>query len=241
MCAIIQGEETRKRVMNFDSKVMNPLGNIENSALYSSFKTGENRWNKNKEKKVKFNCEHCHRDGHTKDRCWVLHPYLKPTKFKNVEAKAVVHAENTATSDNNFQNQLDLLNRQLQTLMESHTRATVATGVSGSTSADLVKTRFNIGNCFALSSVHNSQVIVDTGATDNFFSSSQFLSNTTYSHVIVANGTAVPTKGIGKTEIFKREIDAVVVPDLKTNLLSVSKCTNLWNCNVIFTPQKEMF
>lgn len=27
-------------------------------------------------------CEHCKRDGHTKERCWVLNPGLKPAKFK---------------------------------------------------------------------------------------------------------------------------------------------------------------
>lgn len=27
-------------------------------------------------------CEHCKRDGHTKERCWVLNPSLKPAKFK---------------------------------------------------------------------------------------------------------------------------------------------------------------
>lgn len=27
-------------------------------------------------------CYHCKRKGHTKDKCWVLHPHLKPRKFK---------------------------------------------------------------------------------------------------------------------------------------------------------------
>jgi len=27
-------------------------------------------------------CEHCKRDGHTKERCWILNPSLKPAKFK---------------------------------------------------------------------------------------------------------------------------------------------------------------
>jgi Integrase core domain/GAG-pre-integrase domain len=242
VCAIIQGEKTRKRVMNSDNKVLIP-SNTETSALYLSSKTG---WNKNKEKRTKFNCEHCHRDGHTKDRCWVLHPHLKPAKFKNTEAKTVVHTENsTAAVGKNFQTQLDHLNRQLQALMESHSKISETAGTSNSASAELVKAELNIGKCYALSSVHNSQIVVDTGATDNLFNSAQFLTNTsptaTYSQVIVANGTTIPTKGTGNTELFERKIDVVVVPDLKTNLLSISKCTNLWNCNVIFTPQKVVF
>ena len=27
-------------------------------------------------------CEHCKRDGHTKEKCWDLHPHLKPVKFR---------------------------------------------------------------------------------------------------------------------------------------------------------------
>jgi hypothetical protein len=138
VCAIIQGEETRKRVMNSENKVLVPT---ETSALYLSSKT---RWNKNKEKKVKFNCEHYHRDGHNKDRCSVLHPQLKPTKFRNTQAKIVVHTENSIVVGKNFQTQLDQLNRQLQALMESHTKIS---------SVDMVKTELNIGNCYALFSL----------------------------------------------------------------------------------------
>ena len=27
-------------------------------------------------------CEHCKREGHTKEKCWDLHPHLKPSKFR---------------------------------------------------------------------------------------------------------------------------------------------------------------
>jgi gag-polypeptide of LTR copia-type len=32
-------------------------------------------------------CIHCKRDGHTSDRCWVLHPHLKPRKFIELAKK----------------------------------------------------------------------------------------------------------------------------------------------------------
>jgi hypothetical protein len=108
VCSLIQGEETRKRVMNSNSKVLVPVINTETSVLYSSSNTGRN---KSKEKKAKFNNEHCHRDGHTKDWYWVLHPHLKPTKFGNTEAKTVVHTKNPIAAGKNFQTQLDQLNR----------------------------------------------------------------------------------------------------------------------------------
>ncbi|KAL0898799.1 hypothetical protein Bca101_082760 [Brassica carinata] len=36
---------------------------------------------KQDEKKVLI-CEHCKKKGHMKDKCWILHPHLKPNKFK---------------------------------------------------------------------------------------------------------------------------------------------------------------
>lgn len=26
-------------------------------------------------------CDHCKKEGHTKERCWILNPYLKPKHF----------------------------------------------------------------------------------------------------------------------------------------------------------------
>jgi GAG-pre-integrase domain len=89
------------------------------------------------------------------------------------------------------------------------------------------------------------KLVINSGASDNMVYSDtglvQINKNCAYFHVLVVNGQKVSTKGKGKLNIFKREIDVIVVPDLKSNLLSVSKCTNNWNCNVIFTPQKVLF
>jgi hypothetical protein len=38
--------------------------------------SNDNHWDKSKEKH-KFHCDHCQRDGHMNDRCWILHPNLK--------------------------------------------------------------------------------------------------------------------------------------------------------------------
>ncbi|XP_010451299.1 PREDICTED: uncharacterized protein LOC104733420 [Camelina sativa] len=36
---------------------------------------------KHEDKKVVI-CDHCKKRGHNKDKCWILHPHLKPAKFK---------------------------------------------------------------------------------------------------------------------------------------------------------------
>ncbi|XP_020889706.1 uncharacterized protein LOC110230635 [Arabidopsis lyrata subsp. lyrata] len=38
------------------------------------------------EDKKSLMCEHCKKKGHIKDKCWILHPHLKPVKFKEPRA-----------------------------------------------------------------------------------------------------------------------------------------------------------
>ena len=42
--------------------------------------------------KTKLKCEHCGKQGHTKTRCWELHPELKPEKLKQQDKKNVDEA-----------------------------------------------------------------------------------------------------------------------------------------------------
>lgn len=78
--AILQSEETRKKVMGH--KVNSSHHNSENYAHFSSSKTRDNsKWNKGKDKRGnRPHCDHCNHSGHTKDRCYVLHPHLKPAR-----------------------------------------------------------------------------------------------------------------------------------------------------------------
>lgn len=102
-----------------------------------------------------------------------------------------------------------------------------------------------LGNVLALSSIYNSSIIVDSGATDHMCSSSQVVSDIQpgldCQTVTVANGVKIPTMGTGSVNLFSRKTDVLVVPDLKTNLLSMSKCVKDWNCDIIFTLDKVMF
>jgi gag-polypeptide of LTR copia-type/Integrase core domain/GAG-pre-integrase domain len=237
--AILQSEETRKKVMGRDQKVNNSLNNSENFANFSSRAGDNTKWNKGKDKKGNQPyCDHCNRSGHTKDKCWVLYPHLKPARNRPNEVNLTAKPE-----DNNVQLKLEQMSKQLEFLMKA--RATNAessfSGPGGETS-NVVK---HIGNHLALSIASCSKIIVDSGATDNMFTTNKVLTKwqpeNAYSHITVANGFPIPTNGSGKARIFSKEIDVTVVPELKANLLSISKCTNQWNCNVLFTPQKVIF
>jgi gag-polypeptide of LTR copia-type len=80
VCSIIQSEEDKSRVMSTEHKVISEL--TENSALNTVLKD-KDRWVKGKGKgNSKFHCDHCRRDGHSRERCWVLHPHLRPNRSK---------------------------------------------------------------------------------------------------------------------------------------------------------------
>jgi Reverse transcriptase (RNA-dependent DNA polymerase)/Integrase core domain/gag-polypeptide of LTR copia-type len=243
VCSIIHREEARTRVMNTSTKVPNNSNEI---FVHLTKAENVNKWNKDKKKMF---CDHCRRTEHTKDRCWVLHPHLKPSRNPR-EAHLVASYEastGAGASDKNntsagglaeLQVQMSQLNRQMHALLNAQTPQ-----VGGSITGSTAMTNLS-GNTLTFFTKSNSNIVVDSGATDHMFSSNRMLNQTVdndYSYVTVANGTKVPTNSKGKTKIFSKDINAIVVPELKANLLSVSKWTNECNCNVLFTPQKVIF
>jgi Integrase core domain len=177
-----------------------------------------------------------------------LYPHLRPTKPRGADAnQAAFHsivtpsvnspAVEAATKPENasFECRLEELSRQMESLLKLHNANVV------SETTNMVKVP---GNEYTFATSLNLKIIVDSGSTDHIFCSKGLLfeinTGNTYSHITVANGTIVPTEGKGITQIFSKKVEAVVVPELETNLLSISKCTNSWNCNVTFT-QKIIF
>ncbi|ONK59852.1 uncharacterized protein A4U43_C08F11620 [Asparagus officinalis] len=124
VCAIIQSEETRKRVMG--NKVTNYSQTSENFAHLSSSKVTDNhKLSKGKDKKgSRFFCDHYNRSGHSKDRCFVLYPHLKTahaTRNKISEANLTAHAETDGLQCKleNITKQLDFLMKKCGTVGDS--------------------------------------------------------------------------------------------------------------------------
>ncbi|CAN6695474.1 unnamed protein product [Malus baccata var. baccata] len=98
ICATIQREEVRRKVMNMEVKSNLP----ETKAYASNYKSIEERSYKGKRRDLK--CSYCNNAGHLRDRCWILHPELK-LKFL-IDHKAPLkaaygssHNANLAASD----------------------------------------------------------------------------------------------------------------------------------------------
>ncbi|XP_024007466.1 uncharacterized protein LOC112083538 [Eutrema salsugineum] len=43
-------------------------------------------------------CDHCKKKGHIKDKCWILHPHLKPNKFKDQRSNLAREDASTSAS-----------------------------------------------------------------------------------------------------------------------------------------------
>ncbi|KAG7585659.1 Ribonuclease H-like superfamily [Arabidopsis thaliana x Arabidopsis arenosa] len=179
-------------------------------------------------------CDHCKRSGHAKEKCWILHPHLKPARR---EPRA-----NQATGGN--------LGGQEQAGTSS--QALGGNGAAMMASSDLVKSsdldalikalKESSGNAYhALSAL--KPLIVDSGASHHMISDSKLINNIepALGNVIIANGDKIPVKGVGDLELFSKKSKAFYMPTFTSNLLSVKKATTDLNCYVIFGPNDVHF
>ncbi|KAG7527831.1 Integrase catalytic core [Arabidopsis thaliana x Arabidopsis arenosa] len=130
-------------------------------------------------------CDHCKKSGHAKEKCWILHPHLRPARR---EPRA-----NHATGEN--------LGGQEQAGTSS--QALGGNGAAMMASSDLVRRsdldalikalKESSGNAYhALSSL--KPLIVDSGASHHMISDSKLMKNIepALGNVIIANGDKIP-------------------------------------------------
>lgn len=76
VCATVQREEVRIRVMNVEPN----LKLSEAQGYVANHRNHDAKMYRGKTPHLK--CKYCNAYGHTEERCWELHPELKP-KFKD--------------------------------------------------------------------------------------------------------------------------------------------------------------
>ncbi|KAF8051082.1 hypothetical protein N665_1804s0001 [Sinapis alba] len=81
VCAQVQKEQVSVGLFGGkgDLVLANQAEGVANKGFY-----------KPEDKKV-WTCEHCKKKGHGKDKCWTLHPHLKPQKFRSPYNDARAH------------------------------------------------------------------------------------------------------------------------------------------------------
>ncbi|XP_010541190.1 PREDICTED: uncharacterized protein LOC104814715 [Tarenaya hassleriana] len=122
-----------------------------------------------------FFCDHCRRNGHSKERCWVLNPHLKPPKFKDNSRKGT--AMTAAHVPSPTENGISLTSEEMKGLKHL-----------------LQSLHKDTGNF-----TFHSDIVIDSGATTHMFKDANLFHTIFNGHgfVSVANGKNVSIKGYG--------------------------------------------
>ncbi|WZZ70893.1 hypothetical protein YC2023_082263 [Brassica napus] len=86
-------------------------------------------------------------------------------------------------------------------------------------------------------------LIIDSGASHHMISDDSLIKNIepAHGHVMIANGDRIRIRGVGDLKLFNKDSKALYMPEFTSNLLSVKRCTNDLQCNVIFSPNDVKF
>ncbi|KAB2632525.1 hypothetical protein D8674_028772 [Pyrus ussuriensis x Pyrus communis] len=234
ICATIQREEVRRKVMNNGIKT-----NVTEARAYL---TNEKRY---KGKNPHLKCLHCDNIGHVRDKCWILHPELKPDFMKDKSAPKTSRAHpraNTATSSsiNNVDtyqqftaNPAILLNEFAAYLQQKKGKEDGSVDhEDGSTTAlmgkfagfladadyvpqtDLKGIVTAFQTALKINELHDFWV-VDSGATDHMTNQMsklhRFEKLHNPSHVSVANGEGARIVGKGKIHLISDQIESMAL------------------------------
>jgi hypothetical protein len=257
VCSTIQREEVRKKLMNAENKSL--LSDAHALTVNRQPKAEGSYIGKRSDSK----CQHCHYPGHVIEKCWVLHPELKPKFTKDRgPSKHKAHVAETLQGDMvNNSNPISLINEFAAFLKMKEEKG--ASSSANSTAllgnfaglADRSENPFYgktegmskaLSTALKFNNVHDFW-IVDSGATDHMTNKLtnlvDFEKFSSPSHVSVANGYGVPVIGKGKLKLFPNNENfvALYVPSFPVQLPSVSKLTQALNCRAIFLPHIVLF
>ncbi|XP_010529066.1 PREDICTED: uncharacterized protein LOC104806043, partial [Tarenaya hassleriana] len=170
--------------------------------------------------KRSFLCDHCKKPGHTKERCWILNPHLKPSRYKDhppTKGVAMSAGNTISSAGNTISFTQDEFKQFVLAMKEKDT-----------------------GN---FSSILTPHIVIDSGATTHMFKDKNLFYSIekSYGVVTVANGKFVPIEGHGIVRMFGKEFSALYVPEFSTNLLSIPKLVQDSNCRVVFDTNGVLF
>ena len=193
-------------------------------------------------------CDHCKKKGHGKDKCWILHPHLKPAKFRT-EGRANYSGDIGETS-NRSQAVEEKKQGHDDTIKKSDIEALIkALKESGNTLGTSLNATYHTprGLFTSYQVAHQTErvkpLVIDSGASHHMISDVNLISNIepVIGNVMIANGDKIPIKGVGTLKLFDKDSKAFYMPTFASNLLSVKRATTDLNCNVIFSPNEVVF
>ncbi|KAF7812802.1 Retrovirus-related Pol polyprotein from transposon TNT 1-94 [Senna tora] len=172
----------------------------------------------NGQKKGRAWCDHCHRPGHVKDKCWKLHG--KPDSWKCSKEKTTSGLNSSSSSDSSSSTIFNKDKVALpQRILSEGSSNIVATGSSAE--------KGNFSNALHVTSNPSNYWIVDSGASNHMSEDSGVFSSwypfTKNYKVRIADGSLSDVIGIGEVYLtVPITLKSVLfLPTLKCNLLSI--------------------
>lgn len=183
-------------------------------------------------------CDHCKKRGHIKDKCWILHPHLKPAKFK-VQANYSQEAstEQAQAGPSRQGDELAMVAYSNDVVRKSDLEALIKS------IAALTNKESGITHFASLPKSQNKTLIIDSGASHHMISNPNLINNVKpiNGNVIIANGDRIPIRGVGDLKLCDKNSKAFFMPEFTSNLVSVKRATNDLNCYAIFGPNSFHF
>ncbi|KAG7583619.1 Integrase catalytic core [Arabidopsis suecica] len=198
--------------------------------------TTANKGSYKSENKRGLTCDHCKKTGHTKEKCWILHPHLRPSKWKDPKAHQANWSQETQdTSGPGSSTQANGVGMAMTASSEYVKRSDL--------DALIKALKESSGNSYHALVQTLKPLIVDSGASHHMISDSRLMNNIepALGNVVIANGDKIPVKGIGDLELFDKKSKAFYMPNFTSNLLSVKRATTDLNCYAIFGPNDVHF
>ena len=243
-------DEAITKVMQEESRLQALKGTIEGTAYVMKGKPSSSQYqnsyqaphpkqtNEGKGNKEELMCRYCKRMGHIKDKCWILHPDLRPPHIARAHLTYSQQggAPQTTPKDEGIPSTLDLM----QEIQKLKSMINTSSTIIGSTS---MANSGKKGFLTALSTFTNnfSNIwILDSGATDHmtplkhlFRSYKPMIPG---KHVQTADGTILPVVGIGTMNIdpLGTIYNVLYVPKLFVSLVSVQRLAKIKEYNILF-------
>ncbi|CAL3969519.1 unnamed protein product [Diplocarpon coronariae] len=213
-------------------EILSDLEHIDLESLINDLISEEARMGANAD--YKNYCTHCKLSGHISEKCYKLHPELRPFNKKTNKAKE--------SKSNSSKTLMSAWNKKAKELKNDSSKTLISVWKKDSTTPIVVnKAQDNStpkeshsSELSQITSIDNMKFVLDSGATEHYSPNKNWLINykpVSNKAIIIANGESMPILGKGDILIKTKKglnllIEGVnLVPGLNTTLISSRELT----------------
>ena len=243
-------DEAITKVMQEESRLQALKGTIEGTACVMKGKPSSSQYqnsyqaphpkqtNEGKGNKEELMCRYYKRMGHIKDKCWILHPDLRPPHIARAHLTYSQQggAPQTTSKDESIPSTLDLMQeiQKLKSMINTSSTIIGSTTIANSGKKGFLTAFSTFPNNFS------NIRILDSGATNHMTPLKHLFRlyepMITGKHVQIADGTLLPVVGIGTMNIdpLGTIYNVYYVPKLFVSLVSVQRLAKIKEYHILF-------